>query len=54
MFRQRLRFDARQAQKSAGFVGDIVEVDETATLANDVQQITMLAGGGIGLMFNCT
>ena len=54
MFRRRLRFDAWQAKEAAGFVGDIVEVDEAAAVANDVQQIAMLAGGGVGLMFNCT
>jgi hypothetical protein len=51
-FRPRLRFDARQAQKSAGFVGDIVKLDESAALADDVQKIAMLAGGGVGLMFS--
>ena len=54
MFRRRLQSDAWQAQKAAGFVGDIVEVDEAAALANDVQQIAMLAGGGVALMFKCT
>ena len=54
MSRGRFRLAARQAQKPASFVGDIAEVQETAALPNDVQQIAMLAGGGVGLMFNCT
>jgi hypothetical protein len=54
MFRGRLRFEARQAQKSAGFVGDIVEVEETTALSDDIQKVAMLAGGGVGLMWSST
>jgi hypothetical protein len=52
--RRRLRCDARQAQEAASFIGDVVEIDETAALANDVEEIAMLSGGCVGLMFNCT
>jgi len=44
----------RQAEKTPGFLGDIVEFDEAASLADDVEEIAVLTGGGIGLMFNCT
>jgi hypothetical protein len=50
----RLGLGARQAQEPARFVGNVAEVDEAAGLADDVEQIAMLAGGGVGLMFNCT
>ena len=50
MVRERLRFDARQAQKAAGLFDDVVEIDEAAALANDVQQIPMLTRRRIGLM----
>jgi hypothetical protein len=43
-----------QAEKASCFVGDIAEIEKAAALADDVEQVTMLAGGGIGLMFNCT
>ena len=38
----------RQAEEGAGLVGDVLEVDQAAALADDVEQIAMLAGGGVG------
>ena len=40
----------RQAQEAAGLVGDVVEVDEAAAFADDIEQVPMLAGRGVGLM----
>lgn len=37
-----------KAQKAAGFRSDLGEVEETETFADYIEQITMLAGGGIG------
>jgi hypothetical protein len=31
-----------------------VEVGKAAALADNVEEIAVLAGGGVGLMFNCT
>jgi hypothetical protein len=31
-----------------------VEIDQAAAFSDDVEQVAVLAGGGIGLMFNCT
>ena len=39
---------SRQAQEASRLVGDVVEVDEAAALADDVEQIAMLAGRGVG------
>ena len=37
-----------QAQKASGFVGDVAEIGEAAGRADDVEQIAVFAGGGIG------
>jgi hypothetical protein len=44
----------RQAEKGPRLVGDVLEVDQPAALPDNVEQVAMLAGGGVGLMFNCT
>ena len=48
------RLGWRHAEKGPGLVGDVLEVDEATGLADDVEKIAMLAGRGVGLMFNCT
>jgi hypothetical protein len=40
----------RQAQEVPSLVGDVLEVDQAAAFTNDVEQVAMLAGGGVGLM----
>lgn len=35
-------------QEGARLVGDVLEVDQAAAFANDVQQVAMLTGRGIG------
>ena len=40
----------RQAEKGPRFVGNVREVGETQRSADDVEEIAVLAGGGIGLM----
>jgi hypothetical protein len=40
----------RQAEEVPGLVGDVLEVDQAAAFTNDVEQVAMLAGGGVGLM----
>ena len=47
-------FRARQLQKSPRFVGDLAEVAKPKTLSDNVEEIAMLAGCRVGLMFNCT
>src|SRR5208283_4378239 len=40
----------RQAQKAPRLLGDIAKVDETAALADHVEEIAMFGRGGIGPM----
>src|SRR5487761_278631 len=47
-FRFRLR--SRQTEKAPGFVGDVVEIDKAAALADDVEEIAIFGRGGIGPM----
>ena len=49
-----LWLQSRQAEEASCLIGDVVEVDQATTLADDVEEIAMFAGGGVGLMFNCT
>jgi hypothetical protein len=44
----------RQAEEAARLRLNIMEIIKTTNVADDVKQVAMLAGGGIGLMFNCT
>jgi len=44
------RFGMRQAQEAACFVGDVMEVDEATAFADDIEEVAMLAGCGVGLM----
>ena len=46
--RRWLRVGARQAQEAARLVGDVVEVEKAAALADDVEQVAVLARGGVG------
>ena len=50
----RLRLGARQAEERTRLIGDVLEVEQAATFADDVKQVAMFAGGGVCLMFNCT
>ena len=45
---RRIRFRPWQAQESPCLGGDVVEIGQAASLANDVEQIAMLARGGVG------
>jgi hypothetical protein len=49
-----LRLRSRHGEKAPGFVGDVVEVDQGTAFADDVEEIAVVAGRRIGLMFNCT
>ena len=51
---RRLPRRTRQAEERTRFVGDILEIGEATTFADDVEQISMLAAGGVELMWNCT
>ncbi|HEX3417881.1 MAG TPA: hypothetical protein VHT21_15965 [Stellaceae bacterium] len=44
----------RQDQKAAGLGDRLAETRQIAVKSDQVEQIAVLAGGGIGLMFNCT
>jgi hypothetical protein len=44
----------RQDQKAAGLGDRLAEARQIAVKSDQVEQIAVLAGGGIGLMFNCT
>ena len=44
----------RQAEERSCLVGHVLEVDQATAFADDVEEIPMIAGGGVGLMFNCT
>ena len=39
---------SRQAEKASRFIGDIAKVDETAALADDVEEIAVFAGRSVG------
>jgi len=45
---------SRKAQEAPCFRLDVAEVVERASRADDIEQVAMLAGRGVGLMFNCT
>ena len=45
-----LRLGMWHGQEGARLVGDVLEVDQAAAFANDVQQVAMLTCRGIGLM----
>ncbi|GEM_PF-4184552 len=38
----------RETEETARFLGHILEIDEAKRLADDVEQIAMVAGGGVG------
>jgi hypothetical protein len=40
----------RQGQKASRLVGDVLEIDKAAALADDVEKIAMLGRGCVGLM----
>ena len=46
--RRRLRVRARQAQEAARLVGDVMEIEKAAALADHVEQVAVLARGGVG------
>ena len=50
-FRRWLRVRPRQTQEAPRFVGNVAEVEEAAALADDVEQVAVLAGGGVGPFF---
>ena len=53
-FRCRLRFSTRQVQEAPRFVRDFAEVPNPKAFLDDVEQIAVLGGRSVGLMFNCT
>jgi hypothetical protein len=44
----------RKAEEGSRLFGDVLEIHQTACLADDIEQIAVFASGGVGLMFNCT
>ena len=44
----------RQAEEGSGLVEGVAQAIEPTIERDQVEKITMFAGGGIGLMFNCT
>ena len=44
----RLGLRVRQAEEAARLIGDVLEVDQAAAFPDDVEQVAMLAGGGVG------
>jgi hypothetical protein len=48
------RVGSWKAEKAPCFIGDIGKVGKAAAFADDVEQIAMLAGRRVRLMFNCT
>jgi hypothetical protein len=45
-----LRLRSWHGEKAPGLVGDVVEVDKAAALADDVEEIAVVAGRRVGLM----
>ena len=48
--RRGLGVGAGQSQETAGLTGDVVEVDKATALADDIEEIAVLARSGISLM----
>src|SRR6202162_3185408 len=44
----RIRFGSWQTQEASCFLGDIVEIDETATFSDHVKQVAVLGGRRVG------
>ena len=42
-----LWLQSRQAEEASCLIGDVMEVDEATTLADDVEEVAMFAGGGV-------
>jgi hypothetical protein len=47
-------FCPRHTKKGPRFVEHVAQAIEPAVQSDEVEEIAMLAGCGIGLMFNCT
>ena len=50
MTRRVVRFRSWQPEEASCFASHVAEIDEAAAFADDVEQIAVLAGGGVGLM----
>ena len=50
--RGRFRLEWRHAEEKPCLVGDILEVDEAAALADHVEEVAMFAGRGVTLKAN--
>jgi hypothetical protein len=50
MLPAKFRFRSWHTEKGPGLVSDVLEVDEPAALADDIEEIAMLAGRGVRLM----
>jgi hypothetical protein len=48
------RLRSRQAEKVPGLVGDVAEIGKAAARADDIEEVAVIAGRRVGLMFNCT
>jgi hypothetical protein len=48
------RFVAGQFQEASCLLGDLAEIAQAPAFADDIEEIAVLAGRGICLMFNCT
>ena len=46
------RVRSRQAEKVAGLIGDVAEFNKATALADDIQQVAVIAGRRVGLMFS--
>lgn len=47
-------FGSGQAEEATGLVGDFAEVGQSASFTDEIEEIAMLAGRRVRLMFNCT
>jgi hypothetical protein len=54
MLRRWIWLVVRQAEERPGFVGDVLEVDQTARETDDVQQVAMLGRARVRLMCTST
>ena len=50
----RYRVGPWQAEEHPRFIERVAQAIKPAVEGDEVEQIAMLAGGGVGLMFNCT
>jgi len=48
------RLRSRKAEKVPSLIGDVAEIGKATALADDIEEVAVIASRRVGLMFNCT